>query len=204
MMSILPNESIAVWTSSSARAGLGQVAGEDGGLAVDLAGGLLGDVAVEVVDQDLRSLGDEQLSGRAADPRAEPVTIADFPSSTPMAVVSPCLRWRSGEVIRRRAMEASCAEPEEREMSQEDVEVVRRLYDDGFAVRPAWSSSTLRSRWWSRRRSGRGVRLRDRGGATLHRELREDWRGLASSPRSSSTQATDRSSWSPGSWGPAG
>ena len=46
----------------------GQVAAEDGGLAVDLARGLLGDVAVDVVDQDLGALGDEQLSRRPADP----------------------------------------------------------------------------------------------------------------------------------------
>ena len=45
----------------------GQVAAEDGGLAVDLARGLLGDVAVDVVDQDLGALGDEQLRRRPAD-----------------------------------------------------------------------------------------------------------------------------------------
>src|SRR5262249_41239581 len=53
-------------------AGLRQVAGVDGGLAADLARGLLGDVTVEVVDQDLRSLGDEQLRGRAADASRRP------------------------------------------------------------------------------------------------------------------------------------
>ena len=46
---------------------LGQVAGEDGGLAGDLGRGLLGDVAVEVVDQDLGALLGEQLCGGAAD-----------------------------------------------------------------------------------------------------------------------------------------
>jgi hypothetical protein len=58
MMSILPNESIAA---------LGQVAGEHGGLAVDLRCRLLGDVAVEVVDQNLRALRDQQLRRRATD-----------------------------------------------------------------------------------------------------------------------------------------
>ena len=48
-------------------AGLGQVAGEDRGLAVDLARRLLGDVAVDVVDQDLGALVDEQLRRRPAD-----------------------------------------------------------------------------------------------------------------------------------------
>ena len=67
MMSILPNESIAVLHELVGGAGLGEVAREDGRLAVDLAGGLLGDVAVEVVDQDLRALGDEQLRRRASD-----------------------------------------------------------------------------------------------------------------------------------------
>jgi hypothetical protein len=51
----------------------GEVAGEDGGLAGDLFSRLLGDVAVEVVDQNLSAL------------RAEPVTIAALPSSTPIA-----------------------------------------------------------------------------------------------------------------------
>ena len=46
---------------------LGQVAREDRGLAVDLLGRLLGDVAVEVVDQHLRALADEQLRRRPAD-----------------------------------------------------------------------------------------------------------------------------------------
>ena len=48
-------------------AGLGQVAAEDGGLAVDLARRLLGDIAVDVVDQDLGALADEQLRRRPAD-----------------------------------------------------------------------------------------------------------------------------------------
>src|SRR5205807_9616295 len=47
---------------------LREVAGEDGGLAIDLAGRLLGDVAVEVVDEDLRAVCDEQLRRRASDP----------------------------------------------------------------------------------------------------------------------------------------
>ena len=47
--------------------GLGQVAGVDGGLAVDLARCLLGDVGVEVVDQNLRALRREQLCSRPAD-----------------------------------------------------------------------------------------------------------------------------------------
>jgi hypothetical protein len=44
-----------------------EVAGEGDGLALDLAGCLLGDVAVEVVDQDLGALLGEQLGGRPAD-----------------------------------------------------------------------------------------------------------------------------------------
>jgi hypothetical protein len=48
--------------------GLGQIAGEDRRLAVDLAGRLLGDIAVDVVDQHLRALAHEQLRGRPADP----------------------------------------------------------------------------------------------------------------------------------------
>ena len=43
------------------RARLGQIAGKHRGLALDLAGGLLGDVAVEVVDQNLSALRDQQL-----------------------------------------------------------------------------------------------------------------------------------------------
>jgi len=46
---------------------LGEVAGVNGGLGVDLARGLLGDVGVEVVDQHLRPLAREQLRGGAAD-----------------------------------------------------------------------------------------------------------------------------------------
>ena len=68
MMSIFPKESIAFCDELVGGAGLGQIAGEDGRLAVDLAGGLLGDVAVEVVDQDLGALFGEQLRGGAADP----------------------------------------------------------------------------------------------------------------------------------------
>ena len=52
----------------SARVGLGQVAGEDGGFAVDLARGLFGDVGVEVVDQNLGALGGEHFGRRPADP----------------------------------------------------------------------------------------------------------------------------------------
>jgi len=48
-------------------AGLGQVPGEHGCFARDLAGGLLGDLAVEVVDQNLGALAHEQLGGRAPD-----------------------------------------------------------------------------------------------------------------------------------------
>ena len=44
---------------------LGQVPAEDGRLALDLTGGLLRDVRVEVVDEDLRALLGEQL-GRGA------------------------------------------------------------------------------------------------------------------------------------------
>ena len=50
-----------------AGARLGQVAGHGDRLALDLAGGLLGDVAVDVVDRHLRALGREQLGGRAPD-----------------------------------------------------------------------------------------------------------------------------------------
>jgi hypothetical protein len=46
---------------------LGQVAAEDRGLALDLAGGLLGDVAVQVVDQDARAVLGQQLGRRPAD-----------------------------------------------------------------------------------------------------------------------------------------
>ena len=60
-------------------AGLGQVAGVDGGLAVDLAGGLLGDVGVEVVDQHLGALAGEQLGGRPADPSRRPGDDRRFP-----------------------------------------------------------------------------------------------------------------------------
>ena len=50
-----------------AGAGLGQVAGDGDRLALDLAGRLLGDVAVDVVDRHLRAFGGEQLGRRAAD-----------------------------------------------------------------------------------------------------------------------------------------
>jgi hypothetical protein len=46
---------------------LGEVASEDRGLAADLGCGLLGDVAVQVVDQDPGALLGEQLCGGAAD-----------------------------------------------------------------------------------------------------------------------------------------
>ena len=45
----------------------GQVACEDGRLALDLVRGLLGDVAVEVVDEHARSVLGEKLGGRATD-----------------------------------------------------------------------------------------------------------------------------------------
>ena len=67
MMSIWPNSSTAVSTSLSGTPVLGEVAGEDRGLAVDLRRGLLGHVAVEVVDQDLRALLGQQLGRGAAD-----------------------------------------------------------------------------------------------------------------------------------------
>ena len=67
-MSILPNESIAFPTNWSGTPGFVEVAGEHRGLARDLPGRLLGDVAVEVVDDDLRALRDEQLRGGAPDP----------------------------------------------------------------------------------------------------------------------------------------
>ena len=67
-MSTAPKASIAVGDQLVGGAGLGQVAGEDGGLAVDLAGRLLGDVAVDVVDQHLGALAGEQLGRRPADP----------------------------------------------------------------------------------------------------------------------------------------
>ena len=60
-------------------AGLGQVAGVDGGFAVDLARGLLGDVGVEVVDQNLGALAGEQLGGRPADPPRRPGDDRRFP-----------------------------------------------------------------------------------------------------------------------------
>ena len=46
---------------------LRQVAREDGGLAVDLDRRLLGDVAVDVVDEDASALAHEELRRRAAD-----------------------------------------------------------------------------------------------------------------------------------------
>ena len=46
---------------------IGQVAGEDSRLAVDLRRCLLGDVAVDVVDEDSRALAYEELRRRAAD-----------------------------------------------------------------------------------------------------------------------------------------
>ena len=46
---------------------LGQVTAEHQRVAVDLRRGLLGDVAVEVVDQDLGALRGEELGRRAAD-----------------------------------------------------------------------------------------------------------------------------------------
>ena len=60
-------------------AGLGQVAGVDGGFAVDLARGLLGDVGVEVVDQHLGALAGEQLRGGPADPAGRPGDDRRFP-----------------------------------------------------------------------------------------------------------------------------
>ena len=47
---------------------LREVAAEDGRVALDLGGGLLGEVGVEVVHEDSCSVGAEQLCGRAADP----------------------------------------------------------------------------------------------------------------------------------------
>src|SRR5205823_12291060 len=49
------------------RARLGQVAGEHRRLTVDLGARLLGDVSVEVVDEDLRAVLHEQLRRRPAD-----------------------------------------------------------------------------------------------------------------------------------------
>jgi len=48
-------------------AGPGQITLEYERLAGDLGGGLLGDVAVEIVDQHLRALLGEEFRGRAAD-----------------------------------------------------------------------------------------------------------------------------------------
>ena len=67
MMSILPQASIAGGDELVGGALLGEVAGVDRGLARDLRGRLLGDVAVEVVDQHARALLGEQLRRRAAD-----------------------------------------------------------------------------------------------------------------------------------------
>ena len=67
MMSILPQASIAVWTSASGASRLGQVAAEDGRLARDLGRRLLGQVGVEVVDDHLGAVLAEQLGRRAAD-----------------------------------------------------------------------------------------------------------------------------------------
>ncbi len=66
-MSILPNESTAFLHELVGCAGLCEIAREDSGFAADLAGCLLGDVAVEVVDQNLGALLHEQLRGCAAD-----------------------------------------------------------------------------------------------------------------------------------------
>jgi hypothetical protein len=48
-------------------AGLGQIAGEDRRLAVELARRLFGDLAVDVVDQHLRALAEEELRRRPPD-----------------------------------------------------------------------------------------------------------------------------------------
>ena len=59
---------MSTWPNQLVRnARLGQVAREYGRLAVDLAGRLLGDVAVDVVDQHLGALADEELGRGPAD-----------------------------------------------------------------------------------------------------------------------------------------
>ena len=67
MMSILPQASIAVWTSSSGALSFVRSPAKTAVSPLISPGGLLGDVLVEVVDDDLRALLGEQLGGRAAD-----------------------------------------------------------------------------------------------------------------------------------------
>jgi hypothetical protein len=75
---------------------LGQVAGEDRGLAVDLARGLLGDVAVEVVDENLGALAGEQLRGGAANAARRPGHDRRFPVQKSLRSTSPLVRAVGG------------------------------------------------------------------------------------------------------------
>ena len=67
MMSSWPNSSIAFWTSASGTPGWVRSPPKTAVSPADLGRRLLGDVAVEVVDQDARALLREQLGGGAAD-----------------------------------------------------------------------------------------------------------------------------------------
>ena len=67
-MSTWPHSSITFWTSSSGTPGLVRSPANTSVSPSISRRGLLGDVAVEVVDQDLRALLGEQLGRRAPDP----------------------------------------------------------------------------------------------------------------------------------------
>ena len=76
-MSTLPHSRDDRLDQLVGHAQLGEIAAEHEGVAVDLRRGLLGDVAIEVVDQRLGALRRENSSAVARPmPRAEPVTIA--------------------------------------------------------------------------------------------------------------------------------
>jgi len=70
------------------RVALREVPAEDRGLARDLAGGLLGGVLVEVVDDDLAPCSESSSAVARPMPRADPVTMATLSSRTPMCRVS--------------------------------------------------------------------------------------------------------------------
>ena len=82
-MSTWPNSSSAVFVKLVRNAGLRQIAGVDRGLAVDLVRGLLGDLAVDVVDEHPRPLAREQLRRGSPDAARDPVMIAALPSAFP-------------------------------------------------------------------------------------------------------------------------
>src|SRR5271168_324564 len=97
MMSILPNDSIAFCTSSSGAPGLVR---SPANTAVSPA---ISDAACSATSPSrslIRTCAPCATSSSAVArpiPRAEPVTIADLPSSTPIAVASPCRCERSAD-----------------------------------------------------------------------------------------------------------